>query len=374
MSIEHHAPPHSGNITERPNGRFRAQVMLAGKRICSTHDTRTEANDWIRKTVTDWQKGELNPNAARYTLARYLNQWLATAQPSLRPHTHALYSDMVRLHITPTLGKHRLDRLRADAIQRLLSDKLREGLSPRTVQIIHSVLYRALKAAHKWRLIPHNPSETVTPPRQQRKEIRTWTEEQARCFLAGIQDDRLHPLYHLALATGLRMGELLALHWQDVNLDKGMIQVRRTIQYLPGKGLTESETKTRRAQRQVVLPLATTRLLREHKARQLEERRLLGTPASLYVFSTSTGTPFASRNIYRHFNSHIKRLRLPRLRLHDLRHTAATLMLGRGINPKIVQEMLGHSSITLTLDTYSHVTPTMQEQAALVMNDILDTT
>lgn len=363
----------AGTINER-NGRFQAQVLVKGRRVSKTFPTRTEAKKWIRQTLANADQGLLPANDGKVTLEQFLSKWLEMTTPSIRPKTIEQYEGMIRLHINPTLGKVRLAALRADHLQSLYGERLTSGLSARTVQIIHMVLHHALKDAVRWGRLPRNVADATTPPKPKRREMAVWTQEQARLFLDGVRGDRYDALYVLALSCGLRAGELLGLKWEDVDLDRGRIQVQRTIQRVgKGNGLTEGEPKTARGRRQIVLPESAREALRRWKVRQLEDQMLHRTrwQQTGYVFTSTVGTATEPRRLKTDFAAHVKRLGLPPLNFHGLRHTCATTLLSRGVHPRVVQELLGHSSISLTLDTYSHVLPTLHEEAATIMERAL---
>lgn len=280
----------------------------------------------------------------------------------------------MRLHLKPALGEIKLPALRGDQVQRLLAEKTDSGLSSRSVQYIHSVLHRALKHAVRWGLVVRNVAELADSPRVQRRPMKTLTPEQARTFLAGTRDDRLHALYVVALFTGMRQGEILGLHWADVDLERCTIHVVSALQPIKGQGIVQSELKTDASRRQIVVSVPVVAALRRHRTRQLEERLFFGpdwTDTGL-VFTTGHGKPLHNSVVTHDFQDALERLGLPRLRFHDLRHTAATLLLAQGTHPKIVQEMLGHAQIALTLDTYSHVLPSMQAEAAEKMRSLLE--
>jgi len=231
---------------------------------------------------------------------------------------------------------------------------------------LHAVLHRALEQAAQWGLTPRNVAKLVTPPRPARREMATLSPEQARASLEAAEGDRLEALYVLALSTGMRQGELLALRWRDVDLEGGTLQVRATLQRTRD-GFQFAEPKTARSRRQVALTKPAVEALRRHRSRQLEERLQMGAAweDNDLVFANEVGRPIEAGNLIRRsFHPLLDRAGLQHIRFHDLRHTAATLALGKGVHPKIVAEMLGHSQIAVTLDLYSHVTPTMQRQAA----------
>jgi integrase len=267
------------------------------------------------------------------------------------------HEEIVRIHLKPNIGKIKLDRLSALQVQSLYRLKLDSRLSARTVLIIHTTLHKALKQAVRWLLIPRNVTEAVNPPRPSVKEIRPLSAEQVKSLLGAAKGDRWEALYVLAVSTGMRQGELLGLKWEDVDLQVGILRVRRTV----FNGVVNAP-KTARSNRSVRLTREAIRVLKDHPR------------GGEWVFSTRVGTSLSTHNLTnRSWKPLLKKSGLPQsTRFHDLRHTCATLLLTKGVHPKIVQEMLGHSSITITLDLYSHVLPDMQEKAVSAMEDILD--
>ena len=349
----------------KDRNKWRAQITLEdGRRISRHFHTRREAQRWLVEALKAKQDG-LPAATPKITVAEYIDHWFNdVAISNLRPKTIQSYECIIRLHIKPILGKIRLTQLRPDHIQNLYSEKLRSGLSPRRVEFIHAVLHRALKQAVRWQLIPRNPADLVDPPRPKREPPTTFSLEQVQQFLDAAKQDRLYPLYLLAVITGMRKGEILGLRWEDVDLQKGIIQVKQTLQRVNGK-LVFIQPKSQQSRRQITIPAVVVEELRKHRARQLEEKLLAGErwKESGLVFTTRVGTPIDPRNLSRNFYIILKRAGLPRIRFHDLRHTTATLLLIQGTHPKIVQELLGHSQISLTLDVYSHVIPSMQKEA-----------
>jgi integrase len=280
----------------------------------------------------------------------------------------------VRVHLIPVLGAIGLSKLTAHQIQTLYAKKLEEALSTTTVHHLHQVLHRALDAALRLDLVARNVCELVDPPRMRHHEMTTLSEEQASALLTAAEGDRLEALFVLALATGMRQGELLALRWRDVDLEGGSLQVRATLQYT-ANGFVFAEPKTAQSRRRIALSKTAIDALKQHRVFQASERLKLE-PAwddRDLVFPNSVGKPMDGIHLLqRNFYPLLEKAGLPRMRFHDLRHTAATLLLGRGINPKIVSEMLGHSQINITLGLYSHVTPHMQQQAADAMDAALN--
>jgi integrase len=303
----------------------------------------------------------------------FLKRWLEDcAKPKVRHRTYVSYEQLIRLHLIQGLGHLRLAKLGPDDVQHFLNRKRATGLSARSVQYLHAVLRHALGQALRWGLVGRNVASLVDPPRAQRPEVRPLSPEQARDLLKLLKSDRLEGLYSVALGVGLRQGEALGLHWSDVDLEAGTLTVRVTLQRI-GKKIEFVEPKTARSRRTIALPAVAVAALRRHRSRQLKERLVAGTDWKEHglVFASSIGTPLDSRNVTHRLQEMLDDAGLPRLRFHDLRHTAASLLLAQGVHPRVVMEILGHSQIKLTMDTYSHVIPALQREAADKMNAIL---
>jgi integrase len=271
-------------------------------------------------------------------------------------------------------GGMRLTRLPPEQLERLYARMLDAGSSARTVRHVHAVLHNALERATKRGRVARNVAQLVDPPAVPRSEKRVLNEDEAQRFLAAIRGDRFEALYLLAISTGMREGELLGLRWQDLDLERGAIQVRQTVAFVKGGGYVFGEPKTAKSRRNVILTAVATAELRRHRMRQAESRLAVGAAWQDLdlVFTNEVGGPVDGSNVLqRHFYPLLARAGLPRIRFHDLRHTCATLLLGRGVHPKVVSEMLGHSTVAITMDTYSHVLPTMQREAAAALDAAL---
>ena len=361
-----------GSIYQRGDGKWVAAVSLPrGRRKVIYGRTRAEAAQKLTAALKAIQDG-LPVLGERQTTGQYLATWLEGARPSVRAGTWERYESYVRVHIAPALGAVPLSRLSAQHLQRFYADRLESGLSPASVGHLHAVLHRALGEAARFGLVARNVAGLVKRPRGAHKEMMALSPEQARAFLDAAHGERLEALYVLALSTGMRQGELLAIRWQDVDLDSATLQVKATLRRTR-EGLTFGEPKTARSRRQVQLTPTAVTALRAHRARQIEERlRCPYWQDAELVFATEAGTPVERQNMMmRSFFPLLERAGLPRIRFHDLRHTAATLLLGQNVNVKVVSEMLGHSQIAITLDLYSHVTPGMQRQAVDALEAVL---
>ncbi len=363
-----------GSVYRRASdGRWSASITLSnGKR---KHFLGKDRDDVVRRQRAALKSRDdgLPIITERQTVGQFTAGWLKAARPSIRERTWVRYEQYVRLHVFPTLGKVQLTNLTPQHLQRLYAERLEAGLSPSTVHHLHATLHKALSQAMRWNLVPRNVADLVDPPRIPRFEITTLAPEQARVLLDAAAGNRLEALYVLALTTGMREGELLGLTWRDVDFESGAVEIRGSLQRVPS-GFIIAEPKTARSRRRVNLTNAGLAALRQHRARQNEERLRLGTARQRveFVFTDEDGQPIDATKFLRNsFAPLLKRAGLAPMRFHDLRHTAATLLLGRGIHPKIVSEMLGHSQVGITLDLYSHVTPTMQREATAAMDAIV---
>lgn len=366
-----------GSIYKREDGRWVASVTVGyanGKRQRKYlyGDTRSEVQKLLTAALRSQQEG--SPIASdRQTVGQYLEQWLEEShKATIRAKTYKSYDYIIQSHLIPGLGRVVLSRLTPQQLQAFLNAKLEEGLSPRTVQYCHAVLRAALEQAVRWGLIARNIARLVKPPRIKRSDVQPLDPEQARRLLLTVQGHRLEALFTVALAVGLREGEALGLRWQDVDLESGRISIRVALQRIGGK-LRIEEVKSATSRRHISLPQVAVEALRAHRQQQQQEQDILGDswPDTGLVFTSTRGTPLEPRNVVRLFHSMLQRAGLPHKRFYDLRHTCATLLLVQGVHPRVVMEILGHSQISLTMNTYSHVSPTLQREAAGRMDELL---
>jgi integrase len=306
----------------------------------------------------------------KLTLGTYLQEWLEnSARPTIRATTYHSYTKIVQLYIAPDLGHIPLAKLRSPDVQAWMNKRVAAGLSPRSVQYAHAVLRRALGQAQKWGMVPRNVATLVSPPRIRRPEAKFLAPEQARVFLESIRGDRLEGLFTVSMLPGLRPGEALGLHWRDVDLEAGTLAVRVSLQRIGGWRQID-ELKTDRSRRSIPLPAVALSALRAHRTRQLEERLQAGELWEEHglVFTNPTGKPMVEETAARHFHQALARAGLPDMRFYDLRHTCASLLLAQGVHMRVVMEILGHSQIAMTMNTYSHVTAQLQRDAANQMD------
>jgi integrase len=351
-----------GTIFKRADGRWVASVDLGweeGKR--RRRDlygrTRREVAEKLAHAMQAQKEGrELPPE--RTLIGPFLTNWLETvAKPGVRPLTYVAYEKVIRLHLKPALEKKRLVRLAPAEVQKLLNAKSAGGLSPRSVREIRGVLRTALNQALRWGLVGRNVAALVEPPKVEAHDGTALTVAQARAFLAACKGDRLEALYVVALSMGLRQGEALGLRWQDVDTESNVLRPRKQVQRIERR-LQLVDLKTKRSRRALpLLPFASA-ALREHRTRQLAERLKAG-PAWQdldLVFSTQIGTPLEARNVWRW----LAKIRtsvegLPAFSFHDQRRTCASLLTALGVQPRVVMEILGHTQIALTMETYTQV-------------------
>lgn len=368
----------------RSPARSRPQPDAAGPlHPCPLHALQTPASpsprrapvppSVVRASLAGQDATGTLPEPSRITGEEYLPRWLKdAARPALRDSTFALYAMVIRKHILPHIGTALLSRLSLSPanVQTLLSTLERDTVPPPTRKVVLRVLHVAFKQAVAWRLITSNPAVGVKPPRVPQREMQTLTPELARQFLEAAKSDRFHALYAVLLGTGLRIGEALGLSWTDVDLERGTLTVRRQLTEVSGK-LSLQEPKTERARRTVDLPGFVVEALREHEERMRAEKHLL--TDLLLVFVGPEGKPLRKSNLRRRsFVPLLKRAGIRRVRVHDIRHTAASLMLLEGVHPKVVQERLGHANIGITLGIYSHVLPRLGKEAAEKMDALLN--
>jgi len=344
-----------------PNGRCR---YFTGRR---QEDVLSRLRDALKQT------GDGLPlPGQRLTLGQYLATWLEAVRPSLRPESFRRYEDACRLHITPSLGMVPLVKLEPERVQALYSRLLAKGLSGTSVQLVHGVLHRALRQAVRWKKAQRNVCDLVDAPRRTTPEMRALSPEEARRLLDACEGHHLEGFFVLAVTAGLRLGELQALRWSDIDLDGARLRVTRSFQGIVDGVPAFSEPKTQKSRREIHLSALAVASLRRHRVAQTEARLRSPYWENLgLIFTTDTGRPLDGNNIRaRSFARLLVKAGLPPMRLHDLRHTAATLLMAEGVPVKVASEMLGHADVTTTLRIYSHVLPGMGEAAADAMDRV----
>ena len=346
-----------GTIFKEKTGLWVAEITLPGgkrKRKRSKHQK--VVKEWLLAQREALRQGLIVENDG-ITLTQLLDKFLEMVSLNLQPKTVDSYKYIVESHIKPEIGHIKLLQLHPEQLQSLYNKKLDEGLSKRTVQYIHSVTRRALNLALKWGYIYRNPTDLVSPPTPKKKAPITLSEGEIVKFLESVKYHRWYPIYVLAVGTGMREGEILGLRWEDVDLENGVISVTNTVYTIRGKTYI-GEPKSENSRRTIALPEYALDVLNTLES------------GSGLIFTTSSGKPVSQRNLLRHFQQNLKKAGLPKVTFHSLRHFHASYLLKSNVHPKIVQERLGHSTIGLTMDTYSHVIPDIQKEAAEKSNGI----
>jgi integrase len=361
-----------GSIYKRSDGRWAAVVSVeGGRRKFMYARTRKEAAQKLADALRVQSQGVPLPDD-RVTLKQFLEQWLEhSVKPSVRPWTYRGYEVHVRLHIVPALGHVRLTKLTPQQVQAWINAKTAAGLAPKTVHYMKGTLQVALNQAMKWGMVMRNVAALVDSPRKAPvTEVAPLTTEEAKTFLEAIRGDRQEALYVVALALGLRQAEVLGLTWQDVDLDQGMLQVRRSLQRVDGKYVL-LDVKTRFSRRDVVMPATVLERLRDHRKRQLEERLNVGPrwrDDLDLVFTTDRGRPLHGTVVTHMFQRRLAAAGLRRVRFHDLRHSCDTLLQALGVPPRVVMDILGHTTLAMTMERYAKALPEAKADAARRMD------
>jgi integrase len=375
-----------GHIVKRSNNSYsvvirRGKDPNTGKYLQSwftVKGTKKDAEKKLSEVLHQLDNGVFM-KPGKTTLEEYLKKWLTDyAFSNLSPNTGANYQYIIQRHIVPSLGKITLTQLKPEHIQKYYSEKLTngrfdgKGLSPRSVRHHHMCLHTALQNAMKMGLLIRNPVDAVDPPHCQRAEMNTINEIEIATLLESAKTTPYYSLFFMAIFTGMRRSELLALRWCDIDLPLCTASVSRSLHVLKGGRVIFRPTKTLKSRRSVSLSPSTAIMLKDHKEKQNVLRILSGNPLKEddFVFSQIDGKPFLPNTVSHNWEKLVHKTGLNGVRFHDLRHSHASLMLKQGIHPKIVQERLGHSSIQVTLDTYSHVAPGLQEAAAKGFDDL----
>ena len=313
---------------------------------------------------------------ASMPLNEFLDRWLdEIAKPRIRESTYSSYDSILRNYVRSKLGAKRLSDIQAYEVQKLYNDMKKDGLSSRTIRYTHVVFSSAMKQAIKWKMLMQNPCELCELPRLEKNEMKHLSAEETAKFLQAAKDTKHFVVFLLAIESGMRPEEYLSLQWKDIDFDQKVLSVRRAIVWKrKGGGFTFTEPKTKKSRRSIPISNSVINVLKTHRRKQLEAKLKLGAAYENLdlVFASEAGTPIQPKNLIdRHFKPLLKKAEVPDIRLYDLRHTTASLLLSAGENPKVVSERLGHASIVLTLDTYSHVLPTMQESATNKLEELM---
>lgn len=363
-----------GTIYKRKDGKWRAQLTLAGRRLSKTVETQKEARDWLLITKNKAEVG-FNFEGGRKTFEDFLEGWFVSGKSLRKPETIELYKSILRKNVIPAIGKVKMVDLRPDHIQRLYIALDQKGKSQHAIHSVHKILHTALAHAVKLRIIPNNPSNAVEAPARPQPRVEFLDDNQVQTFLltAETKGDRFYPVYYLAIHTGMRQGELLGLKWTDIHWSRQTLNVDRQLIRQKGGGYVFRSPKTSSGQRQIAIGQAAITVLKQHAENQENQRKKAGERWEEWglVFPSNIGTPTEATKLRAAFRKVLKRAGLPNLRFHDLRHTAASLMLNFGVPLIVVSKRLGHANPSITLNVYAHLVPSMQEKAAEIMDELL---
>jgi integrase len=360
-----------GTISQLPSGSWRAQVSLKGRRLSHTAKSQQGARDWVRKIQAQIEQG-LTYDDERTTLGKFMEGWLASKKNQLRAASTEQYYFIYRSYIEPRLGSIQLRKLTPGQIQESYDEMAGSGKSARTIKLMHVILRMCLEQAKNIGLVARNPAENCKVYKSPKVEMSVWDENQVNQFLVSIHGHKNENLYYMALATGMRRGELLGLKWQDVDWKSQRILIKRQVCNPQGGGFVFQEPKTNLGIRSVRLGSGIIERLRAQLVNIDLMRRISRDKWHDHelIFPSITGKPLIGNNVSMEFNKLVIQSGLPKIRFHDCRHTAASIMLTHGIPPVIVAGMLGHSVSTL-LATYAHCLPDRQDEAAQLMDEVI---
>ena len=369
-----------GSIRKRKDGRWEGRYVvghdpITGKMISRNvlDKTQAEVKEKLRTAIENSKRLDYT-QTGKYTVGQWMDEWFeAYAKVKVRPSSHQTYKGYIESHIKPNIGDVPIEKLTSLQLQkfyrllltegrvpRIESEKQPKGLSAKTVRNINQVISSAMDMAVRHKLILSNPTEGCELPKVEHREMKTLPAEQLGAFLREAKESGVYELYYMDLATGLRRGELLGLKWEDIDLQNGIIHVRRQVARVDGE-VKEMPLKTKNSYRNISISQDAVAMLTEMEAHR----------SSDYVFPSSTGGPISPDSVNNMLHRVLKRAGLPSIRFHDLRHTFATLALQNGVDIKTVSGMLGHFSAGFTLDTYAHVTTSAQKEAARTMGNVL---
>jgi len=346
-------------------GKRKQQWITAGT-------SKREAEKQMAKLIHELDNGNyVKPDKTR--MKDYLERWLSDyAKPNLSPRSYDRYIGIINKYLIPELGSIHLTQLRPEHLQKHYTSGLNSGLSARTVRYHHALIHIALQTAVKWGWINRNVADAVDPPRFERSVMQTWNEDEVNRFLEAAKESHYYPLFYTALFTGMRRGELLALRWQDVDFIYSQIYISRSLHQLRNGSYIFTQPKSEKSRRTIALSSSLFFVLSEHRQVKETEALLMGQYLSdTDLVFNNLGKPLRPNTVTYAWQRIAARNGVKVIRLHDARHTHASLMLKQGIHPKIVQERLGHASIQMTLDTYSHVAPGIQQAAAESFDKLL---
>ncbi len=341
-----------------------------GKRKRFYFKTKQEAIKKRNEALRELEQGTL-ATGPQQKLKDYLEDWIENVhKDELRISAYVKYKKLIK-YIVADLGNIWLQKLSPEQVRRFYTKKGKDGLSSKTINSIHGVLHLALENAVRWNYVSRNVCDLVKPPRIVSREVTPLTLEQARALLSSVREHRLEELLVVAVVTGMRRGELLALRWSNIDFERRTLLVLHTVDYIPKYGYVETEPKTKAGKRLISLPHFLVDMLKQHRLQQLEQRLKQGDAWENrdLVFPDLRGGYFNPNYLLRVFKKLLNEAGLPHMPFHDLRHSAATILLSMGVNIKVVQELLGHSNISITLGTYAHLLPSMQQEVVEKWDD-----
>ncbi len=371
----------TGQLIKRTENTWLVRIFLGrdadGKRKYfnkTIHGTKKDAQKYLTAKTREKDLGVFVEPASIH-FGKFLDRWLEEiAKNKLRARTFDNYESLLNCHVRKILGAKRLSDIQAYEVQKLYNDMKKASYSPKTIRHVHNVLSPAFKQAIKWKMLIQNPCDLCELPQMEKTEMMYFTPQETAKFLDAAKDDKYYSIFLVAIETGMRPEEYLGLQWKDVDFDNDSLSVRRALVVKKGGGFIFTEPKTKKSRRSIPISNTVKKALKAHRRKQLEEKIKLGAAYENLdlVFASEIGTPLLHGNLLRrHFKPIRDKAKLPKIRMYDLRHTTATLLLSAGENPKVVSERLGHASIVLTLDTYSHVLPTMQKTATAKMEKLM---
>ncbi len=355
-----------GSIYKRKNGSWRAQVSIDGKRLSYTADSRAECNDWLRRTMNLVDQG-MTFQSRNLSLQEYLQDWFRVKKTTIKPKTAYDYERNINKYLIPKLGNIKLKDLTTYQVTRFYTKLIDNEIGTRTVHYAHSILRSALQDAVRSGIIGRNPCIGAMLPRRSQKEMQVLTETQVTQFLIVAEVSRYKALYQLAITTGMRYSELIGLKWTDIDWEKGTVKIQRQLQYIPKKGYKFTEPKTRSGTRTIMIGETTLKILNEHHKKYASQDK----SGENLIFINGIGTMIYFKRFYKDFKRVLRNANLPEIRFHDLRHTAATLMISNGIPVLIVSKILGHSQPSVTMNIYAHASVEMQSEAVKLMENLV---
>lgn len=362
-----------GSIYRTPDGTWRSQISIQGKRYSFNAANQRDCREWLRNTRNKQADG-YDLNAGSISLRSFIANWLNTIKDARSAATVENYTWVLK-PVLQRIGDMSLRDIQPDLLQSLYGRMISAGKSPHSVNRVHKVLHASFEYALKLKMIPSNPASSTTPPIPKQKEMSFLDEGQVQTLLLNAESfgDRYYPLYYLAIHTGMRQGELLGLKWDDLDWETQTIKVRRQLAYRPGGGHEFTAPKTSNGLRTVLLGVAAISVLRNCLKicnRMKVDKADLWNDLDL-MFPSTVGSPIHPANLRRSFRKLLRLSGLPHVRFHDLRHTAASLMLNYGIPVIVASKRLGHAKPSITMDVYGHLIPSRQEEAAMLMDELL---